>query len=418
MNSLNILHINNCFGLGGAFIAAYNLHQGLSKAGIQSFFAYKYEINGVFQEKANDLKNTVQIVQRKNQFVDLANSITRRVGLNYVANPSIAALKHQACYQNAALLNFHLLHDDYFSYLMLPTLTRDKPAVYTLHDMWSFTGHCAYSYDCSKWQTGCGKCPYPNALPPIQRDATSLEWKLKNWAYRHSNLTIVAPSRWLAECAKQSMLNCFPIHHIPYGIDTVAYQPLDQQQCQSELGIPQHKKVLIFGAQDLTNRRKGGDLLLKALSGIPKSLKAEIVLLTFGDEANAISNAAEIEVLHLGYISSDRLKAIAYSAADLFLFPTRADVCGLVGLEAAACGTPTVAFNVGGVPDYVRPGITGYLAKPEDADDFCNGIVQLLEDVNLRDRMSQNCRKVAVEEYSLEVQAQQYIQLYQQILNL
>ena len=262
MNSLNILHINNCFGLGGAFIAAYNLHQGLSRADIQSFFAYKDEIDGVFQEKANDLKNTVQIVQRNNQFVDLANSITTRVGLNFVANPSIAALKHQACYQNASLLNFHTLHDDYFSYLMLPSLTRDKPGVCTLHDMWSFTGHCAYSYDCSKWQTGCGKCPYPNALPAIERDATSLEWKLKNWAYRHSNLTIVAPSRWLAE----------------------------------------------------------------------------------------------------------------------------------------------------------RPGITGYLAKPEDADDFCNGIVQLLEDVNLRDRMSQNCRKVAVEEYSLEVQAQRYIQLYQQIL--
>lgn len=418
MNSLNILHINNWFGLGGAFIAAYNLHQGLSRAGIQSFFAYKDEIDGVFQKKANDLKNTVQIIQRKNQFVDLANSITRRIGLNYVANPSIADLKHQACYQNAALLNFHLLHDDYFSYLMLPSLTRDKPAVYTLHDMWGFTGHCAYSYDCSKWQTGCGKCPYPNALPPIQRDATSLEWKLKNWAYQHSNLTIVAPSRWLAECAKQSMLNCFPIHHIPHGIDTVAYQPLDQQQCQSELGIPQHKKVLIFGAQDLTNRRKGADLLLKALSRIPKSLKAETVLLTFGDEAKAISNAAEMEVLHLGYISSDRLKAIAYSSADLFLFPTRADNLPLVLLESMACGTPMVSFKVGGVPDLVRPGITGYLAKPEDADDFSNGIVQLLEDVNLRDRMNQNCRKVAVEEYSLEVQAQRYIQLYQQILNL
>ncbi|MEH2468008.1 glycosyltransferase family 4 protein [Nostoc sp.] len=418
MNSLNILHINNWFGLGGAFIAAYNLHQGLSRANIQSFFAYKDEIDGVFQEKTNDLKNTVQIVQRKNQFVDLANSITRRIGLNYVANPSIAALKHQACYQNAALLNFHLLHDDYFSYLMLPSLTRDKPAVYTLHDMWSFTGHCAYSYDCSKWQTGCGKCPYPNALPPIQRDATSLEWKLKNWAYQHSNLTIVAPSRWLAECAKQSMLNCFPTHHISNGIDTVAYQPLDQQQCQSELRIPQHKKVLIFGAQDMTNRRKGGDLLLKALSRIPKSLKAETVLLTFGDEAKAISNAAEMEVLHLGYISSDRLKAIAYSAADLFLFPTRADNSPLVLLESMACATPMVSFKVGGVPDYVRPNITGYLAKPEDADDFCNGIVQLLEDINLSDRMNQNCRKVAVEEYSLEVQAQRYIQLYQQILNL
>ena len=121
-------------------------------------------------------------------------------------------------------------------------------------------------------------------------------------------------------------------------------------------------------------------------------------------------------VLNLGYISNDRFKAIVYSAADLFVFPTRADNLPLTLQESMACGTPMVSFKIGGVPDLVRPGITGYLAQPEDTEDFCNGIVQLLEEQNLRDRLSENCRAIALEEYPLELQAQRYIELYHQVL--
>ena len=121
-------------------------------------------------------------------------------------------------------------------------------------------------------------------------------------------------------------------------------------------------------------------------------------------------------VLNLGYISNDRFKAIVYSAADLFVFPTRADNLPLTLQESMTCGTPMVSFKIGGVPDLVRPGITGYLAQPEDTEDFCNGIVQLLEDQNLRDRLSENCRAITLEEYPLELQAQRYIELYHQVL--
>ncbi|HEY9710226.1 MAG TPA: glycosyltransferase, partial [Oculatellaceae cyanobacterium] len=310
----------------------------------------------------------------------------------------------------------HNLHKDYFNYLALPSLTESKPAVFTLHDMWSFTGHCAYSYDCDRWKIGCGKCPYLDIYPAIQRDNTRLEWKLKNWVYRRSNLTIVAPSRWLIEQAKQSMLNRFPIHYIPYGIDTEAYQPLDPELCRSLLGISGGKRVLMFGADSLKNSRKGGELLLKSLQSLPESLKAETVLLTLGNGGEGISEAVGMATLNLGYLSSDRLKAIAYCAADLFIFPTLADNLPLVLQESMACGTPMVSFKIGGVPDLVRPGITGYLASPEDVQDFSNGIMQLLEDRNLRDRMGQNCRAIALEEYPLELQAQRYIELYQQAL--
>jgi len=415
INPLSIVHINNWLGLGGAFIAAYNLHQGLYRAGIQSSFAYADKFPSALQP---DKDSTIEIEQKHHSFTNLTTAIAKKAGLNFVSNFSASAIKEQKYYKNASLLKFHIIHDDYFSYLLLPHLTENKPAVWTLHDMWGFTGHCAYSYDCSKWQMGCGQCPYPEALPPIQRDATHLEWKLKNWAYERSNLNIVTPSRWLTEQTKQSMLNRFPIHYIPFGIDTEIYQPHNAHNCRSLLNIPNDYKVLLIGAQTLTNPRKGTDLVVKALSGLPENIKVKTILLTFGDSPPTISEIVGIKTLHLGYINSDSLKAIVYSAADLFLFPTRADIFGLVALEASACGTPTVSFNVGGVPDIVRSGETGYLAQPEDTDDFCYGIMQLLEDDSLLARMGKNCRTVAAKEYSLELQAQRYIQLYQSILNL
>lgn len=405
---MNVLHINQSDISGGAAIAGYRLHQSLLAQSIDSRL-----LVGVMKISSNLIATTPikHCIAEK-----LIFRFSQRLGLNYLHRISTFDIHKHIFYKKADVLNFHNLHNGYFNYLAIPSLTEEKPAIFTLHDMWGFTGHCAYSYDCDRWKTGCGKCPYLGIYPDVQRDNTHLEWKLKNWVYSRSNLTIVTPSSWLTEQAKQSMLNRFTIHQIPSGINTEAYQPLDPEQCRSLLGIPINKKVLMFGAASLTDTRKGGDLLLKALSSLPESLKAETVLLTIGDGGEAITETAGMATLNLGYVSSDRLKSIAYSAADMFIFPTRADNLPLVLQESMACGTPMVSFKIGGVPDLVRPGVTGYLATPEDAEDFCKGIVQLLEDQNLRDRMSQQCRAIVLEEYPLKLQAQRYIELYSKAL--
>jgi len=315
----------------------------------------------------------------------------------------------------ADIINFHGFRI-HFNYLALPALTKNKPGVFTLQDIWPFTGHCAVSYDCDRWKIGCGKCPYPDAPPPVRRDNTRLEWKLKDWAYSRSNLAIVTLCNQVTEQAKQSMLNRFPIYQIPSGIDTEVYEPLDPEQCRSLLGIPPGKKVLMFAALNLRHHWKGGDLLLKALQGLPESLKGETVLLLLGNRGGAIAESVGIQTIDLGYVMNDRLKAIAYSAADLFVSPTRAEAFGLVILESIACGTPAVAFGVGGVLDLVRPGITGYLAEPENAQDLRNGIVQLLEDEPLRNTMGQQGREIVLKEYTLELCVQRYVELYRQLL--
>jgi glycosyltransferase involved in cell wall biosynthesis len=208
----------------------------------------------------------------------------------------------------------------------------------------------------------------------------------------------------MAKQAKEGMLRRYPIHRIPCAVDTEDFQPLDPELCRTLLGIQRHKKVLMISSIKLTDYRKGADLLVKALEGMPKSLKSEITLIVLGQQGGAVAASSDIQTIDLGYVSSDRIKAIAFSAADLFIFPTRAEIFGLVALESLACGTPVVAFRVGGVPEQVRPGITGYLA------------LRLLEDNSLRALMSEQCRKIVLEEYGLDLHTERHIELYSQMI--
>jgi glycosyltransferase involved in cell wall biosynthesis len=403
------------YGRGGGQIAMYRLHRGLRQAGVDSKILCKY--------KKLESSESVAIPHNflSSRLEPRLGQLTSRFGLNDIHCLSTFKIQGLQAYREADLVDFHGIHSGFFNYLALPALTAHKPAVLTLHDMWYLTGHCTYSYDCDRWKIGCGQCPYPDSYPAVRRDNTRLEWKLKNWVYKRSHITIVTPSSWMMMQARQSMLGDLPIHQIPNGVDTEMFQPLERTQCRSLLGIPVDKRVLLFSAMRMNvssfeGFRKGGDLLEKALRSLPESLKAETVLLLLGEGGEGVADAVGIQALNLGYVSGDQLKAIAYCAADLFVLPTRADNMPLGLLESMACGTPLVSFRVGGVPELVRPGITGYLAEPGDANDLSNGIIQLLEDEALRQDMSQRCRAIALQEYPLELQIQRYLELYRQVL--
>lgn len=406
---MKVLHIHR-FGIdggAGGAISMRRLHFGLRDADIDSKILCVRKTT----ENSHVVISSPTILERKwNSFT---KKLTSPFGLEDVLNINSHRIKKNRNYVDADIISFYRI-PDVFSYLAFPSLTKNKSAVITLSEMWSFTGHCRNSLDCQRWKTGCGKCPYTNLPPAIQHDGTHLQWKLKEWVYSRSKLTVVAPSIWLAELAKESIIGCFPVHHIPIGIDTEVYKPLDPEKCRLSFGIPPGKKVLMFAAQRMDNLRllKGGDLLLKALEMLPKSLKDEIVLLVMGHKGELISENTNIQAVNLGYISDDVTKAMAYSAADLFVSPTRAENFSLVLLESIACGTPLVSFGVGGVPDLVRPGITGYLSEPDNVEDLCNGIVQLLEDQPLRNKMRKKCRAIALEEYTIELMVQRYSDLY------
>ena len=397
------------WGGGGGAIAMNRLHTGLNAAGIDS--------KVLCIRKTTDSSDSIRYYP--NRFIEKIENglkrITVKFGLHDIHRLNSFLIRFHAAYRKADIIHIHGTHG-FLNYLALPLLSMGKPIVYTLHDMWPYTGHCGFSYDCERWKTGCGKCPYPENHPAIQKDNTRIEWKLKDWVYRISNMAIVAVSKMKTREARLSLLNRFPIHYIPYGLDTNVFQPIDPERCRRRLDLSQNKSILMFAALSLDQPRKGGDLLIKALASIPQTMKSNLVLLTFGDGDNVIAEKAGIESVNLGFIREDHQKAMAYSAADIFLSPSRGETLPLVLLESAACGTPMVSFDVGGVGDIVQDGFTGYLAKAENATDFCKGIVALLENNQMRTQMRRNSRNLILEKFTLEKQAERYIELYQNCL--
>lgn len=396
-------------GDGGSH-AVMRLHAGLRRAGVDSTVLC---VNKAIDSVELIRLEKSRITKKLDSILDRA---CRKVGLNKALDVTSFRIPRLRAVQEADILTIHGPTYGFCSYLAMPWLTAHKAAVFPLHDMWSFTGHCYHSMGCEKWKIGCGTCPHPEVFPPISVDNTRLEWSLKKWAYDRSQLTVVAPSTWMAQQAKESMLGRFPVLHIPHGVDTEAYQPLDREACRRTLGIPMGKKVMMFLAADLNNKLKGGDLLIDALERLPASLRKEAVLLLLGNGGDKIAKAVDMPSIVLGYVGSDRLKAACYSAADVFVHPSRAEVFGYAVLESMACGTPVVGFRVGGVPDLVRPHVSGVLAEPFDIVQFVGGILEVIEDANHREGMRQRSRQIVKEEYTLDLQIQRYVDLYRQLM--
>ena len=404
---MRVLLVNSTSRGGGAALAMRNLHDGLVRSGTDSHVAE--------EEGIPDDPRYHQLPGGWRGPEWLTGAVTWRLGLSNCGRLGTFRLPRQPWFQQAALVNFHNLHGSYFNFLALPSLTRRKPAVLTLHDMWSFTGHCVYSFDCERWQGGCGSCPYPETYQAVRRDATALELRLKRWAFEGSNLHLVAISRWIGGLVEKSILGRLPIHHIPNGIDLDLWKPRSRLECRAELGLPMDRPVILYAAAQLDDPRKGFDLLADALARLPERIRSRVLLMVMGTAAPGLLDALPVETKSLGFITEVPQKATVYGAADVFAFPTRADNLPLVLQESMACGTPMVSFAVGGVTDLVRDDDTGFAAPPEDVETFANLLSRLLDDRVLLQRLSRRCRAVAEAEYSIHEQVRRYRNLFESI---
>lgn len=411
---MKIVHISTYDNSGGAARAAFRLHVGLKAAGHESrmLVGYKVETSSDIDSIMMDRPPWKRMMRRAVRMLDT------RVSLQYLFLPWAGEFLGHPAVQCANVINLHNAHGGYFPHRILPKLSRVAPVVWTLHDMWALTGHCAYSYDCERWKTGCRRCPYLSESPHLTIDTTVLHWRIKNWIYSRSNLTIVTPSCWLADLVRQSpLLGSFKVHHIPYGLDTSVFKPIPRPVARQALALPVAARVVLFAAPSLAKRRKGVAYLLKALWRLEQAGMDNTLLLVVG-AGSALPEGSDIRypVRHLGVIANDHLLALCYSAADVFILPTLADNLPNVILESMACGTPTVSFKVGGVLEPVRHMETGYLAVYKDAADLAKGIETLLNDSQLRAKMSRRCREIAEQEYSLNLYTKRYVQLYQEVI--
>ncbi|MEM7756958.1 MAG: glycosyltransferase family 4 protein [Cyanobacteria bacterium P01_A01_bin.40] len=404
---------------GGAARAAYRLHQGLNQISVESWILSKLKYSqdpkvigakptsGIEQVKTG-LRLTLEQLPLK-PYKEREKQLFSPNWLPYKIISQVNQL-------NPDIINLHWIG---LGYIRIETLAKfAQPLVWTLHDMWAFTGGCHYNQDCPKFTMSCGACPQLGSSK--EQDLSRQIWQRKYQAWQNLNVTIVTPSQWLADSARASkLLGDKRIEVIPYGLNTDLYRPIDRQTARELLKLPTDKQLVLFLSLSATSdRRKGFHLLQPALQKLSQSgWKSKLELMVVG--ASEPENPPELGFRshYLGMLNDDLTLALAYSAADVFVAPSIQDNLPNTVLEAIACGTPCVAFNIGGMPDMIEHQQNGYLAQPYETDDLAYGIDWVLQHRERNQKLSTRARKKAEQEFALSVQAHRYQKLYQSILS-
>jgi glycosyltransferase involved in cell wall biosynthesis len=409
---MKILHLAMHEG-SGAGRAAARLHTGLRKEGIASSML-------VMQKSSTDLLvtqlgNPIGLLKRLQGKV-MGRKLSQLFGdgLTFSVNATPSLIVGQIKNVHADVINLHWIG---WEYLRIEDIAKlQVPLVWTLQDMWPFTGGCHYSEECDRYTKSCGACPQLKG--DRESDLSRWVWQRKAKAWHDLNLTVVAPSQWMAECARSSSLfQNLRIEVIPFCLDTDQFQPIPPTEAREALGLPQDKQLVLFGALSATeDPRKGFQLLIPALQSLSESgWQDKVELVVFGSSSPDEPIDLGFKTHYLGSLNDNGLKQ-AYSAADVMIVPSLQESFGQTASEALACGTPLVAFNATGLKDIIDHETSGYLAQPYEIEDLARGIAWILEDAHRHQQLRLNARQRAVEQFSLKVQARQYISLYQELL--
>lgn len=400
----NILHINTAVGRGGAAKVAYGfLCRNLNNKGYKSTILTGTNY-GEPSEKIGEIK------PKNIKLHKLLHRYSKKEGLLDFYNLESFNIPEYEFFKDADIVHLHNQHGCYFSQFILPYLTSLKPTVWTLHDEQAYTGHCSYAFDCKKWQTGCGNCPDLNFYPKIKKDTTDFLLQTKKKIYDYSDFTVACTSNWLAGRVKQSILGNKEIRVIYNGINENVFTPTAKPYARKMLGLPLDKKILLFSASGShKNPQKGGKYLLEAYKRLRNN--DEYLFINLG----AYKPGKQKNWIDVPYITDEKQLALYYSAADLFIYPSMAEVFGLVVVEAMACQTPIVAFNNTAMPELINHMQTGYLAENKKVEDFIEGIKTFIENDNLRKNAGIASRKRVEEKFTLDRMINQYIELYQEV---
>jgi glycosyltransferase involved in cell wall biosynthesis len=314
---------------------------------------------------------------------------------------------------NPDIINLQWINAGFIPLSVLPKLK--KPLVMTLHDCWAFTGGCHYPFDCTRYQNNCGSCPQLESKH--ERDLTRWVWNRKADRWQTCNLTVTTPSRWLAQLAKSSSLfRNVRVEVIPNCLDLTTYKPIERNIARDLLGLPTDKLLVLFVALSSGSTRKGFSYLKQALRYLQDSgLRKDIQLMIVGSSQKSELEEITFECRPLGRLHDDISLALAYAAADVFVAPSIQDNLPNTVLEASACGTPAVAFDIGGMPDLIDHGNTGYLAQPFDPQDLAGGIEWVLSDTARHRQLRLAARAKVEREFDMSIVAQKYLALFQEL---
>lgn len=293
------------------------------------------------------------------------------------------------------------------------------PVLWYMMDMAPLTGGCHYAWNCYSYKNHCGRCPALYSTNP--RDISYGNFCQKLRYVEQTDITLVTGSDWLTRQANQSRLFAGKtIVKVMLGIDSEIFKPFDKRTARAMLNLTSEDKIIFFGTSFISEERKGGKYLLEAskllADSLPSTLKEKIILTTAGRDDTIVTGSVPFPCKSLGMINDDRLLALAYQSADVYVCPSIEDSGPMMINEAIMCGTPVVSFEMGVALDLVHTGKTGYRAKLRDSQDLARGIAEILAlSKDAYDTMSNNCRGLGLKLCHPKVQVQGFEQLFDEL---
>lgn len=416
---MRVLLINTSERVGGAAIAASRLMESLKNNGIKAkllvrdkqtdqisvvslnrswMMVWKFIWERIIIWKANHFK-------KNNLFaVDIANT-----GTDITSMPE---------FQQADIIHLHWINQGMLSLNNIEKiLASGKPVVWTMHDMWPCTGICHHARECTHYQQGCHHCPYIYK-GGSKKDLSTRIFRKKQNIYKGRHISFITCSQWLeGQAAKSALLTGHSITSIPNPINTNLFKPRDKKEAREACMLPQNTKLILFGSVKITDKRKGIDYLVKACNLLVKKypeLSAQLGVVVFGKRSEELEELLPLKVYPLDYVSNEHQMVDIYNAVDLYVTPSLEENLPNTIMEAMACGTPCVGFNVGGIPEMIDHLHNGYVAEYKSAEDLANGIHWVLTDSGYKE-LSEEATRKAVSSYSENNIAKRYINVYNKI---
>jgi glycosyltransferase involved in cell wall biosynthesis len=419
---LTIAQVNTRQSRGGAEAVALQLHRGYRRRGHAAWLLVGRErpsAEGVFPfpsgwraEAEHLLAGAGRLLDRHRGLESFRYPKTRRM---LDALPAVPEIVH-----------LHNLHGGYFDLRVLPELSQRTRLVMTLHDAWLLSGHCAHSFDCGRWRTGCGACPDLSIYPAVRTDATAANWRRKQAIFAATRLHVATPSRWLAARVGQSMLApaIAELRVIPNGVDRSIFRAGQRTAARARLGIASAARVVaIAGAANADNPFKDRGTALAAVRRAAASLDGDVLGLLLGERGGErVDGSARIRPV--AYVDDPAGVASCLQAADVYVHAARADTFPNSVIEAMACGTAVIATAVGGIReqldasgewragDAIDPAAAGIAVPAGDASTMAVALATLLADAPLRERLARNAERRVAERYDLEQQCDAYLGWY------
>lgn len=410
---MKILHLNTHDINGGAARAAYRLHRALLAESIDSKM--------LVQKKTSDDDTVIAPTSKFEKGVNLLRPTLDNLPLQQYKHRtqslfSPAWLPFSQIPKKIAQINPDIVHLHWIAGAMMSIqdiAKMNKPIVWSLHDMWAFTGGEHYDEDQQHYLEKCGSSKVLNSNK--DKDLSRKGWERKRQVYAQiEDMTIVGLSDWMCQTAKSSSLLKNKNHiQLPNPMDTNAFAAFNKLEARRLFNLPIDKKLILFGAIDSTSDpRKGFNYLFEALD---QTSLENTELVVFGSSQPTTPLSFKQPVHYLGQLHDDVSLRVLYSAADVMIVPSLQENLSNAIMESLACSTPVIAFNIGGNSDMVEHQNNGYLAKPFDTEDLAYGIEWVLTATNYQ-QLCDNARDKVLTHFDSQIVAKRYIALYKEIL--